>query len=86
MRPDAQVQIIEQNPADATFGFGVVVKAATASLRWYEDMDRHMQLEPYEFAYSYITRSGRVDDTRLQQIAPHFMGAYNAHRNRAGRA
>lgn len=54
-----------------------LVEAADASLRWYEHMDRHMRLEPYEFAYSYITRSGRVDARRLQQIAPHFMDAYN---------
>ncbi len=63
-----------------------IVEAADASLRWYECMDEHMRLEPYEFAYSYITRSGRVDARRLRQIAPRFMDAYNAQRNCSGRA
>jgi len=63
-----------------------LVEAANASLGWYECMDEHMRLPPYEFAYSYITRSGRVDDRRLRQIAPRFMDAYHAERNCSSRA
>ncbi len=55
-----------------------LVTAANASMRWYEQMAEHMELEPYDFAYSYITRSGRVSDDRLAEIAPIFMRAYRA--------
>jgi hypothetical protein len=37
-----------------------------------------MQLTPLEFGYSYMTRSGRVDDDRLRQLAPEFMAKYEA--------
>ena len=53
--------------------------AANASMRWYENMASHMELQPYEFARSYITRSGRISDDRLAEIAPTFMQTYRAH-------
>jgi 2-polyprenyl-6-methoxyphenol hydroxylase-like FAD-dependent oxidoreductase len=53
-----------------------IVAAATKSARWYEDFAAHMQLTPQEFGYSYMTRSGRVDDDRLRQLAPEFMARY----------
>ena len=34
--------------------------AAGASLRWYEQMADHMALDPLEFAYRYMRRSGRL--------------------------
>jgi hypothetical protein len=37
-----------------------------------------MQLDPFAFAYSYITRSGRIDDSRLRAMSPGFMAAYEA--------
>ena len=55
-----------------------IVAAATKSARWYEDFADHMQLTPAEFGYSYMTRSGRVDDDRLRQLAPGFMARYEA--------
>lgn len=55
-----------------------IVAAATKSARWYEDFAAHMQLTPLEFGYSYMTRSGRVDDDRLRQLAPVFMARYEA--------
>tara|TARA_R110002110_G_scaffold85816_1_gene223403 strand:- start:160811 stop:161938 length:1128 start_codon:yes stop_codon:yes gene_type:complete len=55
-----------------------IVAAATKSARWYEDFAAHMQLTPQEFGYSYMTRSGRVDDDRLRQLAPVFMARYEA--------
>jgi len=60
-----------------------LVKAADASLSWYEQMAEHMRLEPHDFVYSYITRSGRISDERLRQISPSFMAAYEQHRGSA---
>jgi hypothetical protein len=33
-----------------------------------------------DFAYSYITRSGRIDDSRLRAMSPGFMARYEASR------
>lgn len=58
-----------------------IVDAAVASALWYESMAEMMRtLEPYEFARSYMTRTGRVSDERLAKIAPRFMERYARHR------
>lgn len=59
-----------------------LVRAARDSAAWYADFPRHMTLSPMEFAYSYITRSGRVDDERLRAMSPGFMRRYDALRPR----
>ena len=53
--------------------------AANASLRWYEDMDRLVgSLSPLEFAYSYMTRTGRVDHAEVRRRDPRLAAAYEA--------
>jgi 2-polyprenyl-6-methoxyphenol hydroxylase-like FAD-dependent oxidoreductase len=85
----ALVQALEAEPDDLQSGMAryeagrrpiveKIVAAATKSARWYEDFADHMQLTPLEFGYSYMTRSGRVDDDRLRQLAPEFMAKYEA--------
>jgi len=59
-----------------------LVRASRTSAAWYERFPEHMRLRPLDFAYSYITRSGRVDDDRLRQMAPGFMARYDAARPR----
>ena len=55
-----------------------LVDAATASANWYEQMAETMhKLRPYEFAHSYMTRTGRVSDEKLKELAPRFMGRYS---------
>ena len=56
-----------------------LVDAANASAAWYEHFADHMRLAPFEFAMSYMTRSGRVDLERLRRTSPEFITAYEAH-------
>ena len=50
-----------------------LLAAADASGAWYERFPEHMKLEPREFAWSYIQRSGRIDPQRLRKISPRFV-------------
>ena len=55
-----------------------LVTAARTSADWYENFSEHMELGLMDFAYSYITRSGRIDDSRLRAMSPAFMARYEA--------
>ncbi len=55
-----------------------LVTAAHTSADWYERFPEHMKLGLMDFAYSYITRSGRIDDARLRAMSPAFMARYEA--------
>jgi 2-polyprenyl-6-methoxyphenol hydroxylase-like FAD-dependent oxidoreductase len=55
-----------------------LVTAARTSADWYERFPEHMKLDLMDFAYSYITRSGRIDDARLRAMSPLFMAQYEA--------
>jgi 2-polyprenyl-6-methoxyphenol hydroxylase-like FAD-dependent oxidoreductase len=57
-----------------------LVTAARASAGWYEKFPEHMKLDLMDFAYNYITRSGRIDDIRLRAMSPAFMARYAASR------
>jgi 2-polyprenyl-6-methoxyphenol hydroxylase-like FAD-dependent oxidoreductase len=57
-----------------------LVTAARTSADWYEKFPEHMELGLMDFAYSYITRSGRIDDARLRAMSPAFMARYEASR------
>ncbi len=63
-----------------------LVAAARASADWYERFPEHMKLDPIDFAFSYITRSGRVDPSRLAAMSPAFMAKYQTARGRAATA
>jgi len=53
-----------------------IVDAANTSARWYDDFGSRMELPPLEFAFSYLTRSGRVDMQRLRGVSPRFLADY----------
>jgi 2-polyprenyl-6-methoxyphenol hydroxylase-like FAD-dependent oxidoreductase len=55
-----------------------LVTAARTSASWYEQFPEHMKLGLMDFAYSYITRSGRIDDARLRAMSPLFMARHEA--------
>src|SRR5579863_5490389 len=58
-----------------------LVTAAHTSADWYAKFPEHMKLGLMDFAYSYVTRSGRVDDARLRAMSPAFMARYEASRS-----
>jgi 2-polyprenyl-6-methoxyphenol hydroxylase-like FAD-dependent oxidoreductase len=61
-----------------------LVTAARTSADWYENFPEHMTHDLMDFAYGYITRSGRIDTTRLRAMSPTFMARYEASRTIGG--
>ncbi|WP_068304801.1 benzoate-CoA ligase family protein [Pararhodobacter sp. CCB-MM2] len=53
-----------------------IVTAANTSAQWYEHFAEKMDLAPVDFAFDYLTRSGRVDMDRLRAMAPEFMARW----------
>jgi len=60
-----------------------LLAAASASSFWYEDFPAKMALAPWQLAYDYMTRSGRMSDARLAETAPRFMARVAAARGSA---
>ncbi|SFU16894.1 FAD-dependent monooxygenase [Mesorhizobium sp. YR577] len=60
-----------------------LARAARESAAWYANVPEHMRLSPLDLAYSYITRSGRIDDDRLRAMSPGFMARYGDARPRS---
>jgi 2-polyprenyl-6-methoxyphenol hydroxylase-like FAD-dependent oxidoreductase len=50
-----------------------ILAAANASSYWYERFPEKMGFEPWQLAYDYMKRSGRMTDERLRELAPKFM-------------
>ena len=61
-----------------------IVDAANTSATWYESFAGKMAMAPVDFAFDYMTRSGRVDMERLRSIAPGFMARYEAEKSASG--
>jgi 2-polyprenyl-6-methoxyphenol hydroxylase-like FAD-dependent oxidoreductase len=56
---------------------GNLNKAAEASIAWYESVSTKMCLEPYDFAYDYLLRTGVMTPQRLAKESPDFTKRYN---------
>ncbi len=54
-RPDADVRVIEQNPADATFGFGVVFSDRALEFLRADDPDTYAAITPQMESWSDMT-------------------------------
>ena len=59
-----------------------ILAAAAGSAGWYEAFGARMHLGAYDFAYDYMTRSGRMGDDRLRRTAPQFAAAHAARARR----
>ena len=58
-----------------------ILSGAAGSFSWYESFGDVMHLDPHPFAYSYMTRSGRMTHERLRQTAPRFVAQYETAQN-----
>ncbi len=61
-------------------GMEKLLGIAEQSYTWYETFHEKMDLDALPLAYSYMTRSGRIDDATLWQKAPRFMAQYQMYR------
>jgi 2-polyprenyl-6-methoxyphenol hydroxylase-like FAD-dependent oxidoreductase len=85
----ALVRALSESGGDIAAGLGLyqarrrpivekLVDASKRSAAWYAGFAGHMQLEPLDLGMSYLTRSGRIDDARLQAISPRFAAQWRA--------
>ncbi|QPF90667.1 FAD-dependent monooxygenase [Bradyrhizobium commune] len=59
-----------------------LLDAASRSADWYEHFAENMNRPAWDFAMDYISRSGRVDPTRLASICPAFIREYERRKAR----
>ena len=58
-----------------------LIEASEKSFNWYEDIARHMACgNIHEFVYSFMTRTGRIDEERLRLQFPELVAALEAGR------
>ena len=56
-----------------------LASAALTSAVWYERFGEHMALPPWEFARSYITRTGRLTVDKIRKMSPQFAAGLEEH-------
>src|SRR5262249_787812 len=54
-RPDANISVVEQNVADATFGFGVLFSDRGIEFLWEDDPETYAAITPHMESWSDIT-------------------------------
>ncbi len=90
----ALARAIKANPRDVTAALSSyeaqrkpildkLVRAANASAEWYESFGTYMALPPYDFAMSYLSRTGRMDIERIRKVAPKFVAEWEKRKQSA---
>lgn len=59
--------------------------AAQQSLLWFEALDRNLSLEPEQFVFNFLTRSGRISYDEVRQRDPRFADTFDRWFARAAR-
>ena len=67
-------------------GAGSFQEAAMKSILWYETVDERMHLDPVDFAYEFMTRTGRISNERLRRLDPIFANMVEQRRRQASAA
>jgi 2-polyprenyl-6-methoxyphenol hydroxylase-like FAD-dependent oxidoreductase len=67
-RPGIEVRVIEQNPPDATFGFGVVFSDRALEFLRDDDRETHSAIAPHLETWDDITVSHRGEKVRIEGV------------------
>jgi 2-polyprenyl-6-methoxyphenol hydroxylase-like FAD-dependent oxidoreductase len=67
-RPGIEVRLIEQNPPDATFGFGVVFSDRALEFLRDDDRETHSAIAPHLETWDDITVSHRGEKVRIEGV------------------
>lgn len=67
-RPEIEVRVIEQNPPDATFGFGVVFSDRALEFLCEDDPDTYCAITPHLESWTDITVSHRGEAIRMEGV------------------
>jgi 2-polyprenyl-6-methoxyphenol hydroxylase-like FAD-dependent oxidoreductase len=81
-RVKAALERFEEKRRESSGDFS---EAARRSLDWYETVKERMDLDPVSFAYSYMTRTGRVTHDKLKERDPELVAAYERKKQSASR-
>ena len=84
----ALVDAFEKHPQDIAAALGAyeterrkskssLMIAAEKSYMWYEDVADRLHKSPTDFAYDFLTRTGRLSGEKLRKYAPEFMKTYD---------
>jgi 2-polyprenyl-6-methoxyphenol hydroxylase-like FAD-dependent oxidoreductase len=93
--PTTRVQVTEQNPTDAAFGFGVVFSDTALDFLQADDPETHALIAPLMQRWSDMTLSllgkrvtldgiGFSAIGRLRELSPGFMAKYDRHLSTTG--
>ena len=71
--PEAPTAALAAYEAERRPAVESLQRAAQASLQWFEDVERYMEMAPIQFAFSLLTRSLRISHENLRERDPAFV-------------
>ncbi len=70
----SRADALEEYQAERTVEVLKIQNSARNSTEWFETLDRYLDFEPLQFAYSLLTRSQRISHENLRQRDPQWLG------------